>query len=228
MSKVKIEGNASGTGTFTISAPNSNTDRNLTLPDGAGEILTDASSLPAANLTGTLPAIDGSSLTGISSGWTPISTVSTGTASYVEFALSSSYETFVIVLDEVQISTGARLYGTVSTDSGSTYQSTDYFHHNNATSTTHLEMIYYAAAHQSVYADAGISGNIEIFGTQPNDTVSRFTFNMSFYRESSLTTYPSQLSGMWGGTSVVNKIKIYPEAGNFTDGKMTLYGLAGA
>ena len=39
MSKVKIEGNASGTGTLTISAPNTNTDRNLTLPDGAGEIL---------------------------------------------------------------------------------------------------------------------------------------------------------------------------------------------
>ena len=38
MSKVKIEGNASGTGTLTISAPNTNTDRSLTLPDGAGEI----------------------------------------------------------------------------------------------------------------------------------------------------------------------------------------------
>lgn len=68
MSKVKIEGNASGTGTFTIQAPNSNSDRVLSLPDGAGEILTDASSLPAANLTGTLPAIDGSNLTGITSG----------------------------------------------------------------------------------------------------------------------------------------------------------------
>ena len=68
MSKVKIEGNASGTGTFTIASPNSNTDRTLTLPDGAGEILTDASSLPAANLTGTLPAIDGSALTGIDAG----------------------------------------------------------------------------------------------------------------------------------------------------------------
>ena len=68
MSKVKIEGNASGTGTLTIAAPNTNTDRTLTLPDGAGEILTDASSLPAANLTGTLPAIDGSALTGISAG----------------------------------------------------------------------------------------------------------------------------------------------------------------
>jgi hypothetical protein len=39
MSKVKIEGNASGTGTFTIAAPNSNTDRSITLPDAAGELL---------------------------------------------------------------------------------------------------------------------------------------------------------------------------------------------
>jgi len=39
MSKVKIEGNASGTGTLTISAPNTNTDRSLTLPDKAGEIV---------------------------------------------------------------------------------------------------------------------------------------------------------------------------------------------
>src|SRR5210317_1811719 len=38
MSKVKIEGNASGTGTLTIAAPNTNTDRTLTLPDGAGEL----------------------------------------------------------------------------------------------------------------------------------------------------------------------------------------------
>ena len=45
MSNVKIEGNASGTGTFTIAAPNSNTDRTLTLPDEAGTVLTSASSI---------------------------------------------------------------------------------------------------------------------------------------------------------------------------------------
>jgi len=56
MSKVKIQGNASGTGTLTISAPNTNTDRSLTLPDGAGEIL--------------LANGDGSALTGISQGIT--------------------------------------------------------------------------------------------------------------------------------------------------------------
>ena len=40
MSKVAITGNASGSGTFTIAAPNSDTDRTLTLPDSAGTIAT--------------------------------------------------------------------------------------------------------------------------------------------------------------------------------------------
>lgn len=40
MSKVALSGNASGTGTFTIASPNSNTDRTLTLPDQTGTILT--------------------------------------------------------------------------------------------------------------------------------------------------------------------------------------------
>ena len=43
MSRVVIEGNASGTGNFTIAAPNSNTDRTLTLPDVAGTVLTSGS-----------------------------------------------------------------------------------------------------------------------------------------------------------------------------------------
>jgi hypothetical protein len=36
MSKVTISGNVSGTGTFTIASPNSNTDRTQSLPDGTG------------------------------------------------------------------------------------------------------------------------------------------------------------------------------------------------
>ena len=56
MSKVVIAGDASGTGTFTISAPNGNTDRTLVLPDEAGTVLTSASGLIAENLTGSVPA----------------------------------------------------------------------------------------------------------------------------------------------------------------------------
>jgi hypothetical protein len=39
MSLVKIQGNASGTGEFTIAAPNSNTNRTLTLPDATGTVV---------------------------------------------------------------------------------------------------------------------------------------------------------------------------------------------
>jgi hypothetical protein len=56
MTKIAIVPNAAGTGTFTIEAPNSNSNRTLVLPDAAGELLTDVSSLPAANLTGDVAA----------------------------------------------------------------------------------------------------------------------------------------------------------------------------
>jgi hypothetical protein len=42
LSKIALSGNASGTGTLTIAAPNTNTDRTLTLPDNTGTILTNA------------------------------------------------------------------------------------------------------------------------------------------------------------------------------------------
>ena len=47
MSLVKIQGNASGTGIFTVAAPNSNTDRTLTLPDNTGTLLSSASTFAA-------------------------------------------------------------------------------------------------------------------------------------------------------------------------------------
>ena len=82
MAKVKIQGNASGTGVLTVTAPNTSTDRTITLPDTTGTLLDENSSLPAANLTGTvadaristltaskltgaLPAISGASLTNL-------------------------------------------------------------------------------------------------------------------------------------------------------------------
>ena len=42
MAKVKIQGNASGTGVLTVEAPNTNTDRTITLPDSTGTLATTA------------------------------------------------------------------------------------------------------------------------------------------------------------------------------------------
>ena len=85
MSKLSLTPNGAGTGTYTLASPNNNASHTLTLPVATGELLTstgDGSGLTAltsGNLTGALPAIDGSALTGIAT--TPTSAqVGTATA----------------------------------------------------------------------------------------------------------------------------------------------------
>jgi hypothetical protein len=60
MSRIAVQGNASGSGTFTLAAPNSNSDRTLTLPDSTGTVLNDQSNIEAqvktaTNATGSAP-----------------------------------------------------------------------------------------------------------------------------------------------------------------------------
>ena len=54
MSKIKIQGNASGTGVVTLTAPNTNTDRTITLPDGTGDIgiVTKSATAPSSPAAG--------------------------------------------------------------------------------------------------------------------------------------------------------------------------------
>jgi hypothetical protein len=60
MSKIALQPNNSGTGTFTIASPDSNTNRTLTLPDEAGTVLTNSSNIEsqvktAVNASGSAP-----------------------------------------------------------------------------------------------------------------------------------------------------------------------------
>ena len=50
MSKISLEGNASGSGTLTIAAPNTNSNFTLSLPSETGTIVTSASSITASQL----------------------------------------------------------------------------------------------------------------------------------------------------------------------------------
>ena len=54
MSKISLEPNDSGAGTFTLAAPNSNTNRTLTLPDESGTIFSDGTGVPGSVVTGQL------------------------------------------------------------------------------------------------------------------------------------------------------------------------------
>ena len=66
MSKVKIQGNASGTGVLTVTAPNTSTDRVITLPDSTGTLLTsdgDGSSLTGVGVAGISSSADATAIT---------------------------------------------------------------------------------------------------------------------------------------------------------------------
>jgi len=101
LSKVAITGNASGSGTFTLAAPDSNSDRTLTLPDVTGTIVTTGSSpsfpttigvggaTPSTSGAGiTFPATesassDANTLDDYEEGtWSPVIVTSAGTVTY--------------------------------------------------------------------------------------------------------------------------------------------------
>ena len=107
MSKVIIAGDASGTGTFTISAPNGNTDRVLSLPDEAGTVLTTAgvpaSAMPAGSV---IQVVQG----------TTINQTSTTSTSYVTTTLGasitpSSTSSKILVLITTSYTQGQANYG---------------------------------------------------------------------------------------------------------------------
>jgi len=114
MSKITLAPNVSGTGTLTIAAPNTNTDRTLTLPDVTTTLVgTDATqtltnkSIAASQLTGALPAIDGSALTGIvTGGMTLLGTIATTSGATVTLSglTLTSYKQLVGVFRGVSIS----------------------------------------------------------------------------------------------------------------------------
>ena len=97
MSKVKITGHASGSGTLTLSAPNTSSDRTITLPDATGTLLNSdgsgasltgltASQMPAGSViqvvsttkddTYTMSSTTFATVTGLSATITPIATSS--------------------------------------------------------------------------------------------------------------------------------------------------------
>ena len=67
MSKITLAPNASGTGTLTIAAPNTNTDRTLSLPDATGTINTSGSAneVPAGSTSAPSITTTGDTNTGI-------------------------------------------------------------------------------------------------------------------------------------------------------------------
>jgi len=89
---------------------------------GSGSGLT---ALPAANLTGTLPAISGASLTNLpAKGWVFLNSQTASGASSIDWTstyVTSTYFLYMIIIADMVPSTGTDIHFLTSTDGGSSF-----------------------------------------------------------------------------------------------------------
>ena len=181
MSKVAITGNASGTGTFTIAAPNSNTDRTLTLPDAAGTVVLDSATQTLTNKTLGSGLVAGASL--ITSGTAVASTSGTS----IDFTGIPSWVKRIIVMFN-NVSTGGSSNLQIQLGDSGGFETTGYgssmtYIVNATPATTNIITGFLAGTYGSAIASYNgiitictLGSNIWASSTLLNDAVSARTF----------------------------------------------------
>ena len=111
MSKITLSGNASGTGTFTLASPDSNTDRTLNLPDAGGTFLT--TSTPGVPVNGpAFSAYPSSNLTITNNVWTKVQANTEVFDTNSNYDPTTNYRFTPTVAGYYQINAGVRVTST--------------------------------------------------------------------------------------------------------------------
>jgi hypothetical protein len=189
MSKVKIQGNASGTGVVTLTAPNTNTDRTITLPDGdisLGVGIDD-------NATSTAITIDASENVEINTGNLVIGTSGKG----IDFSATSdgSGSTGSEVLDDYEEGTWTPV---LTGAGGGTHSGSGLY--------TKVGNIVHVSFKNENFSNTGFSGILTITGLpfaaiSEQANVFGLTYNLSF------TGYTSISAQTDGGGGVLRLVK---------------------
>ena len=188
--------------------------------------------LTASKLTGALPAIDGSNLTGISAGgsgdYVHISTtnISSATAS-VEITLPTGYDRFEFMFDFYS-SGRAHVYMQFSENNGSSYltnayvvtsQNNSYQHSLTWTSSTYSGAV---MPDRSVYS----VGSVRIFRASQTSNTRFISFSSGFDGGSFNGTIQSAGGMSTAQTARINKVKFLASGSyTFDSGKIALYGI---
>jgi len=208
MSKVKIQGNASGTGVVTLTAPNTNTDRTITLPDSTGSILDSTSTLDATKLSGNLPAIDGSALTGMPAGGKVLQVKSVSESARVAYSSSAGSFITVLSLSITPTSTTSKIYLVVNANVDGTGR---YVALNMYRGSTQIGM---GDANGSA---ARVSASSMRNGSATLDEYVMHNSSISFMDEpstTSATTYNIKIGNTYGTASVYLNRPSYLDDGN--------------
>jgi hypothetical protein len=252
MSKITLTPNASGTGTFTIASPNSNTNRTLTLPDSAGELLTTTGD--GSNLTGIVTAddsineaklqvsnapVNGYALTAQSGntggmtwaemaagGTTLISTTTvTSAVATVDITLPTGYGAFELFLEGVTpSSTGvsSTLSVRFSSDNGSSYYQTSGSYNVNGGNDSQLLITSANDFNNEAYIALTIQG-------AKNSGVRTTVFSEQILMTTTGEFRSARVDGGgYNGDTVMTNIRIFPHGGslNIVAGTFRLYGRA--
>ena len=214
MSKIAITPNASGTGTINIVAPNTNTDRTLTIPDITGNVVTtgDTGTVTMSMLatSGTLPALDGSALTGLSAvvrqvvhgsdtdGYSETTSSSWSTVYSVNITPTASDSRFVAWFtgnlrsqrSGDQLMALVRVGRTISGGSFVQLDASDSGYANDQSVRQHIRYINYPAA-------AAISSDFAFMEIDTTSTTSQITYEIQHNMQS------SQAFQRTGGSSII-------------------------
>ena len=214
----------------------------ITTPDGTGNITVDRplsgsgaglTSLPAANLTGALPAISGASLTDVGGGaWTLIGTaVASTSATLTQTGLASTYGTYAIAFSAMRPSTTAqpwlRFGESDGIDSGSDHYrwyvsskhetrsddsaaEIELAHQDGVLSTSSFSAMLYLQTQES----SGASSNIH--GTGSTNTIDSGQY------------YAHRMGGVRDDLITLDRIQFLFSTGTITSGRMTVWGIAHA
>jgi len=167
MSKVVIQGNANGTGNFTIAAPNSNTDRTFNLPDAAGTVLTtgNQSDFPAGSVLQVLQTVktDTFSIAG--------TTPTTITGLTVDITPASTSSKFLILSDVTLGTSGFDVHLILKRNSTSLYIAD--------TSGTYRPEVTKSSAWYSGAEDAFASGGVPVMYLDSPSTTSQITYGFT-------------------------------------------------
>jgi len=216
-------------GTTGITTPDLTSTDDITANSSA--VLTAASSLASANLTGALPAIDGAALTGLSAGGTELLSTATMTGSAVDITLpTSGYSKLTLMYKSagITLNTNQWMRLRCSTNGGTTFDATNGNYWWVATG-------FYAAVYNN-YSDTDTSGKMHAvynvaaasLALDINNnatTAGSTTFNgHSIYVNDSNTPQHNLHGFKYVPTTVVNAIRLFPDSGTFNSGTVYLYG----
>lgn len=184
------------------------------------------------NLTGGCFAVNGTCLSSSGgSGPVLIATVTaTATTAYLPFNVSSTYRNYEVVMTNIVPATdGSNLRIRVSTNGGSTYQTTNYSDPVGNTNAVHTNQ--FDGTTDSQIQNTGGSaavGQSGVFYVHNPSSTNMYKMFSGFAEVGSSVSGPNGIAimdGYWGVLTAVNNIQVIMSAGNIATGTISVFGL---